>query len=76
MFNAPRYVLKSGVAIIANHEFCEDYTGRILHVAPDYDETIVDSVRPFFEDYYSIEFENYAVDDSYLHDHEVIPVIN
>lgn len=76
MFNAPRYVLKSGVAIIANHEFCEDYIGRILHVAPDYDETIVDSVRPFFEDYYSIEFENYAVDDSYLHDHEVIPVIN
>ena len=76
MFNAPRYVFKSGIAIISDHEFCQDHSGRILHVAPDYDETIVESVRPFFEDYYSIEFDNYAVDDSYLHDHEIIPVIN
>jgi len=72
MFNAPRYVFKSGVAIISNHEFCEDHNGRLLHVAPDYDETIVDSIQPFFEDFYSIEFDNYAVDDSYLHEHEVI----
>jgi formylmethanofuran dehydrogenase subunit A len=76
MFNAPRYVFKSGMPIISNHEFCEDHTGRLLHVTPAYDETIVESVRPFFEDYYSIEFENYAVDDSYLHDHEIIPTIN
>ncbi|MFT7459441.1 MAG: formylmethanofuran dehydrogenase subunit A [Planctomycetota bacterium] len=73
MFNAPRYVFKSGVPVISNHEFCEDYSGRILHVAPAYDETIVESVRPFFEDYYSIEFDNYAVNDSYLHEHEIIP---
>ncbi len=76
MFNAPRYVFKSGIAIISNHEFCEDHIGRILHVAPEYDETIVNSVRPFFEDYYSIEFDNYAVNDSYLHDHEIIPTSN
>ena len=76
MFNAPRYVIKSGVSNISNHDFCEDYSGRILHVAPDYDETIVDSIRPFFEDYYSIEFDNYAVNDSYLHEHEVIPTKN
>ena len=76
MFNAPRYVFKSGIPIISNHEFCEDHIGRLLHVAPDYDETIVDSVRPFFEDYYSIEFDNYAVDDSYLHEHEIIPTIS
>jgi formylmethanofuran dehydrogenase subunit A len=76
MFNAPRYVFKSGIPIISNHEFCEDHIGKLLHVAPEYDETIVDSVRPFFENYYSIEFDNYAVDDSYLHDHEIIPTIN
>ncbi|NKB36790.1 MAG: formylmethanofuran dehydrogenase subunit A [Gammaproteobacteria bacterium] len=76
MFNAPRYVFKSGTPIISNHEFCQDHDGRLLHVAPAYDETIVDTVRPFFEDYYSIEFDNYAVDDSYLHDHEIIPVRN
>ncbi|MEX2524820.1 MAG: formylmethanofuran dehydrogenase subunit A [Gammaproteobacteria bacterium] len=75
MFNAPRYVIKSGDMIIENHEFVGDHAGRILHVAPEYDETIVDSVRSFFENYYSIEFDNYAVTDNYLHDHEVVPVL-
>ena len=76
MFSAPRYVIKSGKAIIEDHEFKEDHIGKLLHVAPEYDETITDTVRPFFEDYYSIEFDNYAVNDSYLHDHEIIPVRN
>lgn len=74
MFNAPRYVIKSGDMIIEDHEFRGDHDGRILHVAPAYDEDIVDKVRPFFESYYSIEFDNYAVSDHYLHDHEIIPI--
>ncbi len=74
MFSAPRYVIKSGNLIIDNHEFCADFSGRTLHIAPAYDESIVPSVRQFFESYYSIEFDNYAVDDSYLHEHEIIPV--
>lgn len=76
MFSAPRYVIKSGKLIIEDHEFKQDHIGRVLHAEPDYDETIIESIRPFFEDYYSIEFDNYAVNDSYLHDHEVIPTIN
>jgi formylmethanofuran dehydrogenase subunit A len=73
MFSAPRYVIKSGRLIISDHEFREDHIGRILHIAPEYDPAIVDSVRPFFENYYSIEFDNYAVGDDYLHDHEIVP---
>ena len=76
MFNAPRYVFKAGAAIIENHEFRRDHSGKFLHVEPGYDESIVEKVRPFFEDYYSIEFDNYAVDDSYLHEHEVIATLN
>lgn len=76
MFSVPRYVIKSGKLIIEDHEFKQDHIGRVLHAEPDYDETIIESIRPFFEDYYSIEFDNYAVNDSYLHDHEVIPTIN
>lgn len=72
MFSAPRYVIKSGELIIADHEFRSDHAGRILHVAPAYDEDIVGTVREFFENYYSIEFDNYAVPDHYLYDHEVI----
>ncbi len=73
MFNAPRYVIKSGQVIIDNHEFRADHTGCFLHTEPQYDERIVDIVRPFFENYYSIEFDNYAVNDAYLHDHQIIP---
>lgn len=72
MFNAPRYVIKSGLSIIDNHEFRHDTTGRLFHIAPEYDTEIESVVKPFFENYYSIEFANYAVDDCYLHDHEII----
>jgi formylmethanofuran dehydrogenase subunit A len=72
MFNAPRYVIKSGKAIIADHEFVGDHAGKLLHITPEYDAKIEEVVRPFFEDYYSIEFDNYAVADSYLHDHEIV----
>ena len=75
MFNAPRYVIKSGALIIEDHEFRRDYYGKLLHTEPGYDESITAEVRPFFENYYSIEFPNYAVDDSYLHDHEVIATV-
>jgi formylmethanofuran dehydrogenase subunit A len=73
MFNAPRYVIKSGKNIIENHEFKNDYLGKLLHIEPEYDKKIEEVIQPFFESYYSIEFSNYAVNDSYLHEHEVIP---
>lgn len=72
MFNAPRYVIKSGNIIIGNHEFRNDFIGKLLHITPEYDNKIEEVVQPFFEDYYSIEFSNYAVADHYLHDHEII----
>ena len=76
MFNAPRYVIKAGKLIIEDHEFVDDHIGRFLHTEPGHDPAIEDQIRPFFEDYYSIRFNNYRVDASYLHDHEVIPLRN
>ena len=73
MFNAPRYVIKSGHAVIADYEFTTDFYGKTLHSTQEYDSTIEDIIRPFFDDYYSIRFDNYAVSDAYLHDHEFIP---
>jgi formylmethanofuran dehydrogenase subunit A len=72
MFNAPRYVLKDGQMIIEDHEFRTDHEGRLLHVAPAYDPAIENTLRPFFDDFYTIEFDNYAVADRYLHHHQVI----
>jgi formylmethanofuran dehydrogenase subunit A len=75
MFSAPRYVIKDGTAIIDNHEFTadsEDNEGRLFHVEPAYDSSIEEVIRPFFDDFYSIRFDNYPVADSYLHDHEIV----
>ncbi|MBK7235381.1 MAG: formylmethanofuran dehydrogenase subunit A [Sterolibacteriaceae bacterium] len=73
MFGAPRHVIKDGQLVIEDHEFRAHHEGRVLHVAPDYDPAITEVIRPFFEDYYSIRFNNYAVDDSYLGRHERVP---
>ena len=73
MFSAPRYVIKDGRPIIEDHEFRTDHEGRILHVAPDYDPEIESAIRPFFDDYYSIQFDNYAVSDHYLPRAERVP---
>ena len=73
MFNAARYVIKGGELFINNHEFCSDHEGRILHVAPQYDKAIETKIRPFFEDYYTIQLDNYAVDDDYVQGAEIIP---
>ena len=72
MFSAPRYVIKDGRLIIDDHEFRSDHEGRILHVAPDYDPGIEASLRPFFESYYSIQFDNYPVTDHYAPRAQVI----
>lgn len=73
MFTTPRYVFKDGRLIIEDGEFRSDHEGRILHVAPEYDPAIEEVIQSFFEDYYTIEFANYAVGDEYLHRHQVVP---
>lgn len=72
MFNAARYVIKGGDVFIRDHEFCHDLDGRIFHVTPDYEKEIEAKIRPFFEDYYTIQFDNYAVDESYLGDNVAV----
>ena len=52
-----------------------DHDGpRILHVAPAYDEAIDRdrSSAPSSRTTTTIQFDNYAVSDSYLHEHEVV----
>lgn len=76
MFSTPRYVFKDGQMIIEDGELRTDHEGRILHVAPDYDADIEKVIRPFFEDYYTIQFDNYPVGEEYLHKHQVVPTIS
>lgn len=73
MFSAPRYVIKDGKAIIENHEFRTDHEGRVHYVAPDYDPGVEATIRPFFDDYYSVQFDNYPVADSYVEGGTAVP---
>lgn len=75
MFSAPRYVVKSGNLIIEDHEFRGDHTGNVFHVAPGFDAEIEKIIKPFFESYYSIRFENYAVSDRYMRHGEEVPTL-
>ena len=73
MFSTPRYVIKDGELIIADHEFRADHEGRLVYIAPDYDPAIERVIEPFFDDFYTIRFANYAVDDRYAPRRQLVP---
>ncbi len=73
MFELPRTVIKSGRMLIDNGELRDPFVGKTLHVAPDYDCDVETDIREWFEQYYSIQWRNYPVEDCYLHDAEVVP---
>ena len=66
MFELPRYVISSGLVVVDDGELRQNREGRTFHVAPDYDLDSVDDIREWFEKYYTIQFNNYPVDDHYL----------
>ena len=64
MFSAPRYVFKAGEMVVGGGELRAEPAGRQLHVAPGYDPAIERVLRPFFDEHYSVRFENYPVPGS------------
>ncbi|MSR58986.1 MAG: formylmethanofuran dehydrogenase subunit A [Planctomycetaceae bacterium] len=72
MFELPRYVIHHGELVVEQGDIRKTFEGKLLHVAPSYDESLVGDIQTWFEKYYSIQFANYPVDESYLHEHEVV----
>lgn len=72
MFELPRYVVHHGEIVVEQGDIRQNAIGRTLHVEPSFDPASVDDIRAWFEEFYSIQFANYPVDDSYLHEHEVV----
>ena len=72
MFELPRYVIKSGRVLVEQGDIREDFYGKLLHVAPEYDHEVEPDIKKWFEDSYSIRWRNYPVDADYLQEHEVI----
>lgn len=63
MFELPRLVLKAGQVIVENGELRTPTFGNTLHVTPDYDHDIEPDIQAWFEQNYSIRWNNYPVQD-------------
>ena len=66
MFATPRYVIKGGRVIVEDGELREAPAGDLLRVTAEYDETIERTLRPLFEEHYSVQLANYAVREPWL----------
>src|ERR671923_288061 len=66
MFATPRYVIKGGRVIVEDGELREAPPGALLRVAAAQDETIERTLRPLFEEHYSVQLANYPVREPWL----------
>jgi formylmethanofuran dehydrogenase subunit A len=62
MFAYPRYVLKGGEVVVEEGEIRNAVEGKGLLVRPTYDEKVEDFIRPLFQQYYTMSFDNYPVE--------------
>jgi formylmethanofuran dehydrogenase subunit A len=66
MFELPRYVFKAGELIVEHGEIRRVRYGPTVCVEPPFDPAAVPHIRDWFEDAYTLRFNNYAVTDDYL----------
>jgi formylmethanofuran dehydrogenase subunit A len=62
MFRYPRYVIKAGEVVVEEGEIRHSSEGREFVIRPTFDPTIEDYLRPLFEQYYTMSFDNYPVE--------------
>lgn len=72
MFQLPRTVIQGGDTIVDQAEIRATKFGKLLHVAPDWDQSHETDIQDWFEKYYSIQFANYPIDEAFLDRHESI----
>lgn len=61
MFRYPRYVIKAGEIVVEEGDIRNVHEGREFIVQPAFDGAIEDYLRPLFQQYYTMSFENYPV---------------
>src|SRR6185312_16528455 len=67
MFAYPRYVIKGGVIVVEEGEPRNTVEGHSYVFKPHYDESIEDYLRPVFQQFYTMSFDNYPVEESRVH---------
>ena len=73
MFRYPRYVIKAGTVVVEEGEIRNVVEGRGLLVRPTYDEKVEEYIRPLFQQYYTMSFDNYPVEMERIERPEVVP---
>jgi formylmethanofuran dehydrogenase subunit A len=73
MFAYPRYVIKGGEVVIEEGEIRKSVEGKGLLVRPAYDEKVEEFIRPLFQQYYTMSFDNYPVELERIAHPEVRP---
>lgn len=61
MFRRPRYVFKGGTLVARDGEVVAGVDGRTFSVAPPYDQSIEDDLRAYFQEAYTVSYDNYSV---------------
>src|SRR5260370_1243069 len=73
MFAYPRYVIKGGEVVIEEGEIRKTVEGRSLVVHPTYEPEIEDYIRPLFQQYYTMSFDNYPVEIERIEQPDIKP---
>ncbi len=73
MFSYPRYVIKGGEVVIEEGEIRQIVEGKDLLVQPAYDAKVEEFIRPVFQQYYTMSFDNYPVEMERLEHPEILP---
>jgi formylmethanofuran dehydrogenase subunit A len=63
MFATPRYVVKGGTLVVEEGQLRRAPSGQRLHVRPAFDGAVTKEVKRFFDEYATVSFENYSVDE-------------
>jgi formylmethanofuran dehydrogenase subunit A len=62
LFRYPRYVIKAGEIVVEEGDIRNPSDGREFIIRPSFDEAITDYLRPVFQQYYTMSFDNYPVE--------------
>jgi formylmethanofuran dehydrogenase subunit A len=74
MFQFPRYVIKAGEVVVEEGDVRHVSEGRQFVVQPSYDASVEEYLRPLFQQYYTMSFENYPVELERIERAELYPV--
>jgi formylmethanofuran dehydrogenase subunit A len=62
LFRYPRYVIKGGEIVVEEGDIRKVIEGREFVVRPAYEDKIEEYLRPWFQQYYTMSFDNYPVE--------------